>query len=237
MLVDTTLHCYAMNFDVLKVTQDFLTGKLAALGIDEDLELSGGEENGEPGVVAKAVEPARPRSRSLGRQCGAMVVEDYIPNGEVGEPALTANGGEHFPSLSAAATTTATRAEAVAEEGELISMLNNSLQASRDRPQSRCEASRGSDGARGEKSRRRGGKGRLKQRDGENNRPKVTIRKCAKWVCQRLEEPKYYLMCRVVAHIGYNNSKRLLGEVQRIQVREALSEGMVSNNRAASSVL
>lgn len=217
-----------------------MTGKLAALGIDEDLELSGGEENEEPGVVAKAVEPARPRSWSLGRQCGTMVVEDYVPKRENCEPVQVANCGEHFPSLSVATTATvtaATRSEAIAEEGELISVLNKPLQASRDRPQSRCEASRGSDGTGGERIRRRGGKGRLKQRDGENNRPKVTIRKCAKWVCQRLEEPKYYLMCRVVSHIGYNNSKRLLGEVQRIQVREALSEGIVSNNRAASSLL
>lgn len=229
------MHCYVMNCIVFKVTQDFLTSKLAALGIDEDLELSGGEENEDPGVVAKAVEPARPRSGSPGKQCGAMVVEDYIRKGEKGEPVPAENGDEHVHSLTAAATAAATvaaataEAEAGVEEGELISMLNKPLQASRDRPQSRCEASRGSDGAGGERSRRRGGKGRLKQRNGESNRPKVTIKECAKWVCQRLEEPKYYLMCRVVSLIGYNNSKRLLGEVQRIQVRGVLSQGLVSD--------
>lgn len=90
-------------------------------------------------------------------------------------------------------------------------MLEGPLQTSRETQKSRRE-----NGRYGRGTTRRENRGRVNGRAKGRN---VTIKECARWVCDRLNEPKYYLMCRVVKVIGYNKTKRLLEQVQEIQVR------------------
>ena len=91
-----------------------------------------------------------------------------------------------------------------------MDMLEKPLQASRNYSQGSSRDRQGNSGGRGRKSGKRG-------KQGKGN---LTIKECAKMVCEKLEEPKYYLMCQVVATIGYNKSKRLLERVKKIQVRK-----------------
>lgn len=58
----------------------------------------------------------------------------------------------------------------------------------------------------------------------------MTIKECATWMCERLGEPKYYLMCRVVSTIGYKKTRRLLERVQETQVRVLLA-GLADEKR------
>ncbi len=208
---------------VLGRTQDdFLTGKLAALGIDEDLELSGGEEeNEDPAAVASAAAP---------------------PGGVVSPPppasplAKEAGGGEApRPASSPAKANTKPPPVDVGveggggggggeekEDGELLQLLEKPLQASRGRPQQRGSWDTNNRGGRGGGGgRRKGGDGRGRRHPKSNGRAvgrNVTIKECARWMCERLGEPKYYLMCRVVATIGYTKTKNLLDKVRETQV-------------------
>ena len=208
-----------------QATQEFLTGKLAALGIDEDLELSGEEEeNEDPAGGAKGVESAAPPKLSCSphRACEAST-EAEGPMTTERNQASAANSEEHCPSPSAAvlrATNTAALEKCTAEEGELLQMLNKPLQTSRGRLQgTRCGTILDSGGSGRRRGRPRGGKGKPYNLKEKEQGRKYTIKECATWVCKRLNEPKYYLMCQVVREIGYNNSKRLLGRVQQIQVK------------------
>jgi PHAX RNA-binding domain len=47
--------------------------------------------------------------------------------------------------------------------------------------------------------------------------PRKTVREVARWVCEQLGEPKYYLMCQVVYRIGHNKTKRLIAETHAVE--------------------
>lgn len=242
--------------------QEFLTGKLAALGIDEDLELSGGEEeNEDPAVViinndAAAATTATKKPEDA--DGGIRIANEHRSQHSRTSDTATISAGvsTHTPSPSSQIgkrdqknsrdlTEGAIVAEpggdcggrdgGAIEEGELLEMLEKPLQASRDarassgshnnRDVERNTASLGRGGEAAACGSRKGKKGRARGRsskksNGQAKGRNVTIRECAKWVCDRLEEPKYYLMCQVVAAIGYNTSKRLLDEVRLTQVSE-----------------
>lgn len=105
------------------------------------------------------------------------------------------------------------------EDGQLLDMLEKPLQTSRGPREYRSSTEGGRTGRKGG---RRSSKGRSSGRARGRN---VTIRECATWICERLDEPKYYLMCQVVAVIGYNKSKKLLDKVRQTQVRFACRDG------------
>jgi PHAX RNA-binding domain len=50
-----------------------------------------------------------------------------------------------------------------------------------------------------------------------NAAPRKTVREVARWVCEQLGEPKYYLMCQVVYRIGHNKTKRLIAETHAVE--------------------
>lgn len=188
-----------------------MTGKLAALGIDEDLELSGGEEeNEDPAAVVSAAAPpggrvSPPPPASPPKEAGG---------GEANtEPPPVDAGGEGGGGI---------------EDGELLELLEKPLRTSRGRPQQRGSRDSNNRGGRdcgsggGGGGQRKGGDGRGRRKPKSNGRAlgrNVTIKECATWMCERLGEPKYYLMCRVVATIGYTKTKSLLEKVQETQVR------------------
>lgn len=211
-----------------------MTDQLAALGIDEDLELSGGEEeNEDPAAAAASPPPAAAASASSPERPSvppppAPERRSPADEGDWGQsPATAAEAADwgqapQQPPISSAGKpkekTPPRRSTAAGggrggggggeeeaggeevEDGELLELLDKPLQASRDSGRS------GRDGDRGKAV---GGKAKTN----------VTIRQCAKWVCQRLDEPKYYLMCRVVSTIGYRKTRGLLERVQQTQVR------------------
>ena len=211
----------AENTLLARTQDEFLTGKLAALGIDEDLELSGGEEeNEDPAAVASpAACPGQPSATGGG----------VFPPTPASPPANEAGGGEAPRSVSSAGKPNPKPPPVAAggegggrgeggeaiEDGELLEMLEKPLQTARHPPQQR--------GSRHSSNReRKGGDGRGRRRPKSNGRAfgrNVTIKECALWMCERLGEPKYYLMCRVVATIGYKKTKKLLEKVQETQVR------------------
>lgn len=195
---------------------DFLTGKLAALGIDEDLELSGGEEeddnpapatdpatdssNKPPGVVAPSPQQASASTAAAAvpaasRSTAPAPADDWgappsegCSSGDVGIWGEVDSWGE---TRKAAPTA---KAPPAAGGGRGTAVLEDGeLVQMIDQP---LRASRGK--ARGRN---------------------VTIKECAEWVCERLGEPKYYLMCQVVSTIGYNKTRDLLEAVQETQVR------------------
>lgn len=230
-----------------------MTGALAALGIDEDLELSGGEEENEDpaGAAPPAAFPKHPSAPAAGvvsppaagrspqtedwRQSLAAA-EDW---GEAPRPLVSS--AEQPPEKSSPRSSEGGdgggeereggKREDI-EDGELLELLEKPLQASRGRPQqpgSRPQDSnrsgrvdgngRGAAGRKGGGS-GRGNKGRGRAKyDGRAHGRNVTVKECAKWVCERLGERKYYLMCRVVATIGYRKTRALLERVQQTQVR------------------
>lgn len=208
-----------------------MTGKLAALGIDEDLELSGGEEENEdpsPAVAPPAASPKRapdpasttppptPSASTTAATAAGADVEDW---GAAPQAASADNGTWGQLSDSPAG---GGRGERPLEEGELLGMIEKPLKASRGRPQQNQERQR--QGSTRDSDRNgRGGGGRKGGRPKNNGRAQgrnVTIKECAKWMCERLGEPKYYLMCRVVSTIGYKKTRALLEAVQETQVRE-----------------
>lgn len=240
--------------DVLHVSrsypQVFLTGKLAALGIDEDLELSGGEEeNDDPSpTVADGSSGCPANSSSSGNNAHKNSVgQDGKPNGtteapsndssmrtyENGSPGRNNTGdGRQISAGQAsteAASPTSSRPRPAVENGEkleagelepgeLLQMLERPLQASRSNThQGRQQQQQQGSSTRGN-NKRRNKKPSTSRNNGRAKGRNVTVKECAKWVCERLEEPKYYLMCQVVAEIGYNNSKRLLEEVRKTEV-------------------
>ncbi|CAM9500268.1 unnamed protein product [Ectocarpus sp. 6 AP-2014] len=239
---------------------DFLTGKLAALGIDEDLELSGGEEeddnrapatdaaadssNKPPGVVAPspqqasastavAAVPAASRSTAPAPadDWGAPPSEgcssgDAVIWGEVDSWGETRKA---TPTVEAPPAAGGGRGTAV-EDGELVMMIDQPLRTSRGREQrSARDSGRGGGG---------GGRGKLgrPKNDGKARGRNVTIKECAEWVCERLGEPKYYLMCRVVSTIGYNKTRDLLEAVQETQETGGMPTADGSRKRTAGGV-
>lgn len=176
-----------------------MTGKLAALGIDEDLELSGGEEENEDSSADRRhVPPPKPAE---------ALAEKLISN-------------EDASAQTASATQTATehvsqRAQENGgiEDGEVLEMLGKPLQTSRAPPWE-GESSKSKRKA-GKRGKGRGNNTGTRRKHGRN----LTVGECSRRVCKRLNEPKYYLMCQVVATIGYNKSEMLLDQVQQIQVR------------------
>lgn len=220
-----------------------MTGKLAALGIDEDLELSGGEEkNEDPAGAASPKHPSAPAAGVVsppapGRnpaiedwgQSPAATAEDW---GEAPQPPASSsekNTEKSPPPAAAGAGGEEGIGRDDIEDGELLEMLEKPLQSSRGRPQPHGSRSRDSnrsgcvDGSGGREGRKGGsGRGRASGRPKNNGRAhgrNVTLKECAKWMCERLDEPKYYLMCRVVSTIGYRKTRALLERVQETQVR------------------
>ena len=204
--------------------QDFLTGKLAALGIDEDLELSGGEEETEDPAAAAAATSAA----TVTEQTTAASPPTTTP---LSNPACTEESrGEEAPPSPGnggieggerkAATTEETlpsvEGRGGAEDGEILGMLEKPLQTSRGHSQGPSRDRHGTSGGRG--GQKSGKRGKSRSKNGKQGRGNLTIKECALMVCEKLEEPKYYLMCQVVATIGYNKSKRLLDQVKKIQV-------------------
>ncbi|CAM9519581.1 unnamed protein product [Choristocarpus tenellus] len=84
------------------------------------------------------------------------------------------------------------------EDGELLDMLNNPLSTPR-RPEKNVSLVE------------------KKKTSSRRRKKAMTIRECAKWACNILDEPKYYLMCQVVAAIGYNKTKGILKRVSEVQ--------------------
>lgn len=105
------------------------------------------------------------------------------------------------------------------EAGELLQLLERPLQASRSNPlsSSKQQQQQGVVTKRASKWGHNKNRSSTSKHNGRAKGRNVTVKECAKWVCERLEEPKYYLMCQVVSEIGYNNSKRLLEEVRKTQ--------------------
>lgn len=214
-----------------------MTGKLAALGIDEDLELSGGEEENED--LTAAVPPTHAKVQAPRTALASSPKYDDKHEHKEGDNMVVSGEGlaEQGEQTAAVATACPTGTGTTAptarignvgkpaddlEEGELLEMINKPLQTSRNPQGYRRKVDSNNDdegwqkvGGRG----RRSGKKRAKSTGRARGR-NVTIKECATWVCERLEEPKYYLMCRVVATIGYNTSKRLLDQVRRIQASD-----------------
>lgn len=223
-----------------------MTGKLAALGIDEDLELSGGEEENEDpagGAGSPVAFPEHPSGPAAGAvpppAPGSTPSEDQKQ-----DPAATEDPGRASRPTSSAVQCAKEIPPHIAvgdgeegeagmgkvEDGELLEMLERPLQASRGRPQQQHESRDSSRSGRVDRSRkggeRKGGgggsSGKARGRAKSNGRARgrnVTIKECARWMCDRLGEPKYYLMCRVVSTIGYRKTRALLERVQETQVR------------------
>ncbi|CAM9209977.1 unnamed protein product [Sphacelaria rigidula] len=152
------------------------------------------------------------------------------------QPAAEASSSPSSPS----SRPTAERGEKVEagelEPGELLQMLERPLQTSRSNSHQRQQqqqqqgsSTRGNNKRRSSKPSTSGNNGRAKGRN-------VTVKECAKWVCERLKEPKYYLMCQVVAEIGYNNSKRLLEEVRQTQEAGGMSTADGARKRTPGGV-
>lgn len=232
--------------------QDFLTSKLAALGIDEDLELSGGEEENEdpasssgPASILNLEVTTRAPASGDHRQ-DTKYVQSSSPDKDATNkapssllPLTSANdtwvdtkkkdrsGGDDQdwsrPPTTEACNDAAPAAGGEIEEGELeqglLDMLDKPLKSSRPSPAQQEQHDQQGSTRKKTKRRKRSSKGGAVMHTGLAKGRNVTIKECATWVCEQLGEPKYYLMCQVVAEIGYNNSKRLLGEVQRTQVR------------------
>lgn len=217
-----------------------MTGKLAALGIDEDLELSGGEEDSEDpaGASSPAAFPRHPSAPAA--EVASPPAPGKIPTANWGQsPADTADWGkaprpvtaiertEKIPPRTAGGGGEEEAGGEAIEDGELLELLEKPLQASRGRPQQHGsrDSKRGGrvDGSGGREERKGGGsRGKASGRAKSNGRAhgrNVTISECAWWMCERLGEPKYYLMCRVVSTIGYRKTRGLLERVQKTQVR------------------
>lgn len=205
------------------MSQGFLTGKLAALGIDEDLELSGGEEeNDDPATSSNqsanaAASPPQSSRSHPGEDQDSLSALAAARTASQARPADSTDGAKVavLPEKTRINPTQLPPGaeRTTPEEGELVAMIDKPLQASRSDPQGSRRAQRSSLG------RKSGGRG--KGRSPNNGRVRgrnVTIKECAKWVCERLNEPKYYLMCQVVSAIGYNTTKRLLDQVRQTQV-------------------
>ncbi|CAM9147663.1 unnamed protein product [Pylaiella littoralis] len=215
-----------MDFGDDDEANDFLTGQLAALGIDEDLELSGDEEESDDRASA-AVRPSAaspeplfalaaasslPPVRSAttpSAAAAAAAAEDW---GEAPQPVSEVVNNKTPQRTSAERRTEASSPAAVGgkvgegiEDGELLELLEKPLSASRGRPQKQQQQQQ-QHGARNSKKNGRRARG-----------GNVTIKECATWMCERLGEPKYYLMCRVVSTIGYKKTRRLLERVQETQ--------------------
>ncbi|CAM9761855.1 unnamed protein product [Scytosiphon promiscuus] len=253
----------AMDFGDDDDGDDFLTGKLAALGIDEDLELSGGEEENEdpspspstaptpaPATATSpkpasdptsTVSPPRPSAPKTAASTASADVEDW---GAAPQAAPGENGTWGQPSESPAAGGRGGRA---LEDGELLGMIEKPLKASRGRPQQQQERHRQGAARDIGKSGRGGGgrKGGGGGSEGKAGRPKnngrahgrnLTIKECAEWMCERLGEPKYYLMCRVVATIGYKKTSALLEAVQQTQDAGGMPTADGSRKRTAGGV-
>lgn len=227
-----------------------MTGKLAALGIDEDLELSGGEEEEEtedpaPATAASAAPPKHPSdpaptvtpptSTSPASTTVATAVADVEDWGAAPGTESAGDGSWGEPSAPPAAADgqleAGGRGGRGLEDGELLGMIERPLKASRGRPQqqqqqkerqrqgSARDSGRSGRGGGGRKAGGGRGKGGRPKNNGRAQGRNVTIKECAQWMCERLGEPKYYLMCRVVATIGYNKTRALLETVQETQVR------------------
>eukprot|EP00903_Cladosiphon_okamuranus_P007752 g7510.t1 len=243
----------AMDFGDDDDADNFLTGKLAALGIDEDLELSGGEEENEDPVGADAY-LKHPSAPATGMVTPPAPGRSPANQDRGQSPAAQEDWGEAPPPLTSSAgnpaeASTPPRNEGgegggkeVAgrediEDGELLEMLERPLQASRGRPQQHGSR-RDSGGREGRKG--RGGKGKprgwTKSNNGRAHGRNVTIKECATWMCERLGEPKYYLMCRVVSTIGYRKTKALLERVQETQDAGGMPTADGSRKRTAGGV-
>lgn len=241
----TTTESSFSNDDV----QGFLAGKLAALGIDEDLELSGGEEenedpternkavsnpNGDPRASGNGHLVQAEKSESLNesqstKSGGVEEVADGVDQLEgataATDPPKCVEDVNDRPELSTDVTPRSNSMKGGAHslrpcrvndvgvrEGGLLDLLEKPLQASRDTQ----KGSRRTNETCTRVTSRKGNRGRMKWRPRGRN---VTIKECAKWACSCLNEPKLYLMCRVVSTIGYKKTKALLEEVGVIQVR------------------
>ncbi|CAM9674934.1 unnamed protein product [Ectocarpus sp. 12 AP-2014] len=245
---------------------DFLTGKLAALGIDEDLELSGGEEeddnpapatdpaadssNKPPGVVAPSPQQA-PASRAAAvpaasQSTAPAPADDWgappsegCSSGDAGiweEVDSWAETRKAAPTAKAPPAAGGGPGTAVLEDGELVQMIDQPLRASRGREQrSAWDSGRGGGRRGGGGGGGRGKRGRPKN-DGKARGRNVTIKECAEWVCERLGEPKYYLMCQVVSTIGYNKTRDLLEAVQETQETGGMPTADGSRKRTAGGV-
>lgn len=192
-----------------------MTGKLAALGIDEDLELSGGEEeNDDPGAASKHNLGSPLSSSSPGRATVAKAEEETATSSAPSaDGVVSRDEGRPQPLAAPTPKLLPCAGRGAIEDGELLELLEKPLQASRTHQQGS-----GPENVRHGRSRRRNGRSKGRSNNGKASGRNVTIKECATWVCERLKEPKYYLMCQVVATIGYNKSKRLLDRVQQIQV-------------------
>ncbi|CAM9277518.1 unnamed protein product [Hapterophycus canaliculatus] len=132
------------------------------------------------------------------------------------------------------------------EDGELLGMIERPLKASRGRPQQQQERQqREFDRDNGRNGRGGGGRNGGGGTRGKGGRPKnngraqgrnVTIKECAEWMCERLGETKYYLMCRVVSTIGYNKTRALLETVQATQEAGGMPTADGSRKRTAGGV-
>lgn len=194
-----------------------MAGQLAALGIDEDLELSAGEEENEdtaatndgPARLDNEAPPLNDQHPDQGADINLCPTEPRSPSSfRVTVAADDTNN--IFISSPGPRSATAAAGDHSMEDGEVLKLLEKPLQASRD-----TQRSHGANERHGRTTPRRGNRGRAGGRGRKRN---VTIKECARWVCSCLNEPKYYLMCRVIAVIGYNKTKKLLDEVQEIQV-------------------
>lgn len=212
--------------------QDFLTGKLAALGIDEDLELSGGEEENVDTAPSTTTEqaavstPPPPQPSSPMRTEGSREGREAPPSPRNGGKA--ASGVQQTSTVDTTKKTPPSAGGGGVEDGEILDMLEKPLQASR-----------GNSGG-GGGGRTSGKRGKSRSKNGKQGRGNLTIKECATLVCKSLNEPKYYLMCQVVATIGYNKSKSLLEQVKKIQVRTVsymLNAGETDTTTAALIII
>ncbi|CAM9868611.1 unnamed protein product, partial [Discosporangium mesarthrocarpum] len=163
--------------------------QLAALGIDEGLELSDGEDDD-----VDLSDASETKGVAVTPSISSVTT---IPSGSV--PVA------EIPKLASADIIPCPAPPAPElpndlEEGELQQLLDKPLQSARG--PSRQQATGG--------HRKGDGSGRRKKK-------RLTIRECAKWVCKVLREPKYYLMCQVVSDIGYNKTKTILKRVKRVE--------------------
>ncbi|CAM9491663.1 unnamed protein product [Ectocarpus fasciculatus] len=257
-----------MDFGDDDDADDFLTGKLAALGIDEDLELSGGEEeddspapattlpaadtsNKPPDVAAASSPQQAPSSTTAavpaatsGSKTPAPAADDWgappseaCSSGDAGIWGEVDSWGEARKAASPAAAGGKRGRAAEVEDGELVQMIDQPLRTSRGSREQRSarDRGRGGGGRRGGGGGGRGKGGRPKH-DGKAQGRNVTLKECANWVCDRLDEPKYYLMCRVVSTIGYTKTRDLLEAVHETQETGGMLTADGSRKRTAGGV-
>ncbi|KAG5190698.1 PHAX RNA-binding domain-containing protein [Tribonema minus] len=184
------------------------TQQLAALGIDEAAELSEGEMDVDSDEGSSSGRRARRLSESLCLQPPDADHDVGLSLSHEGDVATQTRHERdqnssresphqaHIGCSGGASTTRPSKACATVPSPAAVALLDSALT---------------------HKRRQATGNGAPPRNKRRKPQQRWTVKDAAIRLCEQLDEPKYYLMCQVVWHLGFNKTNRLLKQTVQIE--------------------